>query len=71
MQDTMRRLQVGRCTASHHVAHRRHGAFPRSKDGTGHQDVHVLPNRSGKDGAKTPMTLVKVIGKESMAILSV
>jgi len=52
IQDTMIRLKVGRCTASHNLENRRHCSFPRSKDGTGHKDFHVLPNRSGKDGGK-------------------
>ena len=52
MQDTMIRLKVGRCTASHKLENRRHCSFPRSQDGTGHKDFHVLPNRSGKDGGK-------------------
>ncbi len=70
MQDAVIRLKVRRGAAAHNLEHRCHRLLTWSKDSTGHQDFHVLPNRSGETGAKTPMTLLHVIGKESMTILS-
>jgi hypothetical protein len=52
MQDTMIRLKVGRGTAAHNLEHRRHRPLPRSKDGAGEEDFHVLPHRAGKDGGQ-------------------
>ena len=67
----MRRLKVGGRPASHHPAKRRHRPLTWSKDGAGEEDFHRLPHGRDKTGAKTPMTLRKAIGKESMTILSV
>ena len=54
MQDTMIRLKVRDCTASHHLEHRRHSPFPWCKDGARHQDFHMLPHGSRKDWCKDP-----------------
>ncbi|MEE9147564.1 MAG: hypothetical protein V3U27_09250 [Candidatus Tectomicrobia bacterium] len=70
MQDAVIRLKVRRGAAAHNLENRGDRPLTRSKDRASHQDFHVLPNRSGKTGAKTPMTLLHVIGKESMTILS-
>ena len=67
----MIRLIIGLCTASHDPENRRHRPFSWSKDGAGQQDFHMLPHGARKDRGKTPMTLLKAIGKESMAVLSV
>ena len=54
MQDTMIRLKVGRCAASHDPENRRHRPLTRSKDGAGHEDFHMLPHGSRKDWGKDP-----------------
>ena len=71
MQDTRICLKVGRRTASHNPQHRRHCPLPRRKDAPVMRTFTCCHTGLEKTGAKTPMTLVKVIGKESMAILSV
>ena len=66
----MIRLKVGRCTESHDAENSSNRPLTRSKDGPGQEDFHMLPHGARKDRGKIPMTLLKAIGKESMAILS-
>ena len=70
IEDTMIGLKVRGRTASHNPENRRDRPLPWSKNSAGHEDFHMRPNRSRKDWAKTPMALVKAIGKESIVILS-
>ena len=66
----MIRLKVRRCTAAHGLEHRCYRPLTRGKDGAGEQDFPCCHTGREKTGTKTPMTLLKAIGKESMAILS-
>src|SRR5262249_3540257 len=59
IEDTMIRLKVGRCAASHNPENRRDRPLSWSKDGAGHEDFHVLPNGSRKDRGKDPNSTAK------------
>ena len=52
MQAPMIRLNVRGCTAAHHPGNRCDRPLPWSKDGAGHKDFHMLPNRARKDRGK-------------------
>jgi len=67
----MIRLKVRGGAAAHALQSRRHRPLARGENGAGEADLHVVPNRSRKDGAKIPMTLVQAIGKERRALLAV
>src|SRR5262249_44875931 len=54
IQDTMIRLKIGRCAVSHHLENRCHRPLPWSKDSTGHEDFHMLPQGARKDRGKDP-----------------
>ena len=50
----MIRLKVGRCTASHDPENGSNRPLPRSKDGAGQEDFHMLPHGARKDRGKDP-----------------
>ena len=50
VQDAMRRLKVRRSAAAPALEPRGHCPLARGKDGASAEDLHVLPNRSRKDG---------------------
>ena len=66
----MIRLKVGPCAASHHPENRRDRPLSWSKDAPVMRTVTCCQTGREKTGAKTPIALLKAIGKESMAILS-
>ena len=54
IQDAMIRLKIGRGAEAHDAENRRHRPLPRSKDGAGQEDFHMLPHGARKDRGKDP-----------------
>jgi hypothetical protein len=52
MQDAMRGLIIGLCTATHDPEHRGHRPLAWGKDSASEEDFDVLPHRSSKDRGK-------------------
>ena len=65
IQDAMIRLKVGGRTASHNPENRRHRPLPGARTAPVMRTFTCCQTGREKTGAKTPMALLKAIGKDS------